>query len=388
MATFPPPPAPPARRVPWGRILGAAVGLLVVFVIVANHIELNSYAIAPGTAQPVDPLVTVPPSKAHQTHGDILLTDVSLSQVTLLQWLPDKLSSDTQVVPAAEILGPATASADLATQGFLEMAQSKSAAKTLALRELGYPVSVRNVGAQLFAVAPGSPAHRAGLQVAQTITAADGTPTPDECSLIAVLHHLAPGQSLHLLVEQSTVTDNAVVRSGAVRPVTVRVGRPLHDQPPSGCPGVTGPSPVYLGVEVTTAQDFTYPFPIAIDTSNIGGPSAGLAMTLGVMDKLASGSLTGGLKVAATGTVDTAGDVGDVGGVPQKTIAVERAGAKVFFVPVDEYGDAKSKSVPGLRIFPVTTLDQVLADLRRLGGRVPPPAPAPPTGPGTTTTAP
>src|ERR1019366_8350476 len=104
---------------------------------------------------------------------------------------------------------------------------------------------------------------------------------------------------------------------------------------------------------------------------DIGGPSAGLSMTLGIIDKLSGGDLTGTRIVAATGPIDAAGNVGDVGGVPQKTIAVERAGATVFFVPPQEYKNALSKDTPQLHVYAVSTLDQALRILKRLGGKIP-----------------
>jgi Lon-like protease len=103
-------------------------------------------------------------------------------------------------------------------------------------------------------------------------------------------------------------------------------------------------------------------------------------MTLGVIDALTSGSVTGGRTVAATGTIDSQGNVGPVGGVPQKTVAVENAGASIFLVPPQEYKDALSKDRPGLKIYPVSTLDQALSVLAAHGGTV---APAP-TNPTTT----
>ena len=94
-------------------------------------------------------------------------------------------------------------------------------------------------------------------------------------------------------------------------------------------------------------------------------------MTLGIIDTLGGGHLTGGRTVAATGTITPAGNVGEVGGVPQKTVAVEAAGATVFFVPAAQVATARSKAVPSLRVFGVRTLAQVLAILHRLGGTVP-----------------
>jgi Lon-like protease len=75
--------------------------------------------------------------------------------------------------------------------------------------------------------------------------------------------------------------------------------------------------------------------------------------------------------VAATGTMDQNGNIGDVGGVAEKTVAVEREGATVFFVPSVEYKTAEAKATPQLRVYGVSTLDQVLRDLERLGGGAP-----------------
>ena len=76
----------------------------------------------------------------------------------------------------------------------------------------------------------------------------------------------------------------------------------------------------------------TTPVPRPDLRRRIGGPSAGLAFTLGIINTLSGGNLTGGRTVAATGTIHPDGTVGDVGGVAQKTVAVERAGATLFLV--------------------------------------------------------
>ncbi len=98
-----------------------------------------------------------------------------------------------------------------------------------------------------------------------------------------------------------------------------------------------------------TQQGWDYPFSVTVNLNNIGGPSAGLAFTLGILDSLSGGGLTGGKTIAATGTICADGSVGEVGGVPQKTVAVENAGAKVFLVPEAELSQAKSKANSSLR---------------------------------------
>lgn len=357
-------------------ILLVVVAVLVVGVAVAGRIQLQEYAISPGTAQPVAPLVSVPPGRARRTGARILLTDVEISQVSLLDWLPDRLSSDTQILPVQAVLGPLTPASQLVAQGYLEMAQSQDAAKALALRTLGYTVGQRSAGVVVYSVLTGTPAAGAGLQVGQVITSVDGRSTTTACQFLAALASASPGQTVALSVEQSVPTAHGTLRPGAVVVTHVRLARrprSVGASGPTGCPGVPSLPTGFLGISTETQIDFTYPFPVHVATQSIGGPSAGLAMTLGIVAKLSGDDVTGGHIVAATGTIDASGQVGDVSGVPQKTIAVERAGATAFLVPPQELAAARSKATPGLHVYAVSTFAQALGVLRSLGGRVPRP---------------
>ncbi|MFV8187940.1 MULTISPECIES: S16 family serine protease [unclassified Streptomyces] len=99
---------------------------------------------------------------------------------------------------------------------------------------------------------------------------------------------------------------------------------------------------------------------VTLKLADVGGPSAGLLFTLGIIDKLdgngSGGDLTGGRRIAGTGTIDDDGTVGAVGGVALKTQAAHRDGATVFLVPKAECSDAKSELPKGLRLIPVKTL--------------------------------
>lgn len=117
---------------------------------------------------------------------------------------------------------------------------------------------------------------------------------------------------------------------------------------------------------------------VTLKLADVGGPSAGLLFSLGIVDKLdgdgSGGDLTGGRNIAGTGTIDTDGKVGAVGGVALKTQAARRDGATVFLVPRAECGDAKSQLPKGLRLVPVTTLQGAvdsLAALEKGKGSVP-----------------
>jgi PDZ domain-containing protein len=248
------------------------------------------------------------------------------------------------------------------------MDQAESAAKAAALTRLGYAVTSQTVGAVVAATYPKTPAF-AALNVGDVISAVNGTSTPNANDVVAVLHNYHSGQQITLSVTGSgSSTPKAV-------PITLK--DTLIDV------GGGDMQTEDLGVQLEDQVDYTFPFPLTINVANIGGPSAGLAMTLGVIDELTGGTLTGGKTVAATGTIDAQGNVGDVGGVPQKTIAVEKAGATIFLVPPQEFKAAKSKQSGGLQIYSVSTLDQALQVLAAHGGVVPPapahttPAPTP-----------
>lgn len=116
---------------------------------------------------------------------------------------------------------------------------------------------------------------------------------------------------------------------------------------------------------------------VGLNLADVGGPSAGLLFSLGIVDKLdgdgAGGDLTGGRTVAGTGTIDADGKVGAVGGVALKTQAAARDGATVFLVPKAECDAAEAELPDGLRLIPVTELKDAVSSLRALekGGQVP-----------------
>ncbi|MFD3313764.1 S16 family serine protease [Streptomyces sp. NPDC058694] len=106
---------------------------------------------------------------------------------------------------------------------------------------------------------------------------------------------------------------------------------------------------------------------VSLKLADVGGPSAGLLFSLGIVDKLdgdgSGGDLTGGRTIAGTGTIDADGKVGAVGGVALKTQAARRDGATVFLVPKAECSDAKTDLPKGLRLIPVTTLKGAITAL-------------------------
>ncbi len=370
---FKPPPAPPRWRPRRGLVVVAVIliagALVAIGLGVGGPSQVKYYAITPGDATPVAPLISVPAKLDHPLKGQILLTDVYLvGPLNTDSYKSYKSNKDDDVVPTDEILGP-TPAGQFLDQGFLQMSQAQSDATVAALTRLGYKVNGSAAGLIVYGITPNAPAKHV-LQLGQIITKVNNTPTPTQCALLTELHTLAPGTTATLSVEQSSLNGTGAFVPGPVVQRTVTLGRAPKEAAITDC----GPSFVptaYLGIETTQQVNWDFPVKVTVHTANIGGPSAGLAMALGIKDKLSGGHLTGGLTVAATGTIDQNGLVGDVGGVAQKTIAVERAGATVFFVPPEELGAAKSKATKKLHVYAVANLDQALSILKQLGGTIP-----------------
>ncbi len=374
--TVPGAPGPPGssptrtRSRRWPYVVTALVLIVAIAAVVAARTSVNYYVITPGDATPVSQYIEVPAADNHPLTGRILLTDVFVTQLNALNYLQYKyLDSNSEVISGPNLLGPTPNESQFLDQGYLQMTQAQSYATAAALSHLGYQVTSTNAGALIYGISPGSPASES-LKVAQVITAVNGTATPTDCALINSLHGVAPGTSVALTVEESSLNDVGAFVDGPTVHKSVTLVAPPKGLTDTGCGPPVRPT-AFLGIDPVTQQDWQFPVKVTVHTQDIGGPSAGLAMTLGIIDKLSSGRLTGDRIVAATGTMDPEGDIGDVGGVAEKTIAVEQAGATVFFVPSVELKTAESKATPQLHVYAVSNLDQVLRILKGLGGSVP-----------------
>jgi PDZ domain-containing protein len=341
-----PPEPPPRRRRRWPIVL---VGFLAALLPVAALVRFPYYVLSPGDATAVEPLIQVQGAQSYRHPGSILFTTVSLAgDVNAYALLHGWLSSNDEVVSRDAITG-GTPTRTYNQQNVQAMTDSKTAATKVALERLGYKVPASGDGAVVVQVVAGSPAEGI-LRVGDVITAVDGAPVSFDEQSVAAVHRHKPGDVIAFTVS----------RGGQSQPIQVHAADDGH--------GVAK-----IGVALQT-KNLRYDFPVqvAIDTGKVAGPSAGLAFTLALLDDLASGDITGGKKVAVTGTIDVNGAVGPVGGVAQKTAAARHAGAVAFLVPPEEEKDARRHAGP-MRILVVRTLDDALNALQQLGGAALPP---------------
>jgi len=188
------------------------------------------------------------------------------------------------------------------------------------------------------------------LKDGDAIDAVDGKPVANIAEFTGLLKATKPGQEI--------VID---YRRENAPPGTARITLGTNPDRDYG----------YLGVGVLDAP--WAPFSIDFNLANIGGPSAGLAFSLAVVDKLTTGDLNDGKFVAGTGTIDSDGKVGSIGGITHKMLAAREAGATVFLVPADNCDEAKSAHEDGLQLVKVDNLGQAVDALHVLSAGGEPP---------------
>ncbi len=339
-----------------------AVGLLVGagFVVPARTIapvvpgesvvDEGAVALRPGSARSTEDRVRIEGIDIYPPDGGILFTTVAIdADVSVWEWVEAEIDDAIDLVPRKAVFGDRTR--DENRERNLQMMQvSKETAVLVALERLGVDV-VDATGIGFDEVLPDGPA--AGLlEPGEVIIALDGHDVTDLASLRALLEQRSPGDEAVLTVED--------LDTGEIREVTIVLGE-HPDGLPGGFIGIGG-------VRERLVQN-ELPFEVDIDSGSIGGPSAGLAFTLTILDLLTPGDLTGGHRVAVTGTISIDGTVGNVGGVAQKAAAARAAGAEVFIVPADLVEEAR-RTAGDMRVVGVADLDEALEVLAGLGGDV------------------
>jgi len=323
----------------------ALLGLILVFVaaVVLLRTSSSDFLLVPDRAHPLANLVTVPGSKAKQNGGGIYYVDVLERRASLLERLFPGIRSGSTLVQQNQLAPPGVSNSQRIQADQLDMQLSQQIASAVALRALGYKAGITEHGVRVAVVYSGT--HAVGvLRSGDVIVSADGKPT----QTIEQLHDVISSKKV------GAVVPIEFIRSGVRHRVDITTSRdPL------------GGNRAIIGIEPEPAIRVNAPFKIKFDLGDVGGPSAGLAFALQILEEEGR-DVDHGYKVAATGVINPDGTVGEIGGIKQKTIGAREAHVDVFLVPAgDNYNDAK-KYAHGLRIIPVKSFQQALRALATL----------------------
>ncbi len=355
--------APRQRNMWWALPLLTIVWLVTGALITSSLVKINYWEVAPGSAEEVASRFSFDKNALSQvtrykTSSPILFVTAYGSKLSALDALVGVLDPDVDVLNREEKFGTITPS-EQRRLGFQAMASAKQIAEYVALNRLGYDVSIAYgkliIERLVCEDAPRPLSACLQLNPGDTITAFDGIEIPTLSDLMPIIADYSPGDVIEVTIIPHKKSES------------VKKKIELMVSPDD-------PDRTIIGVWPADTRTVDLPFEVDIDTDSIGGPSAGLSFTLALLDELTAGELTGGVKVAATGTIDGDESVGAIGALRQKTVAVKASGATVFFVPSaqtpEELSAARRVAGSKLRIVPVANLGEALKVLEELGGAV------------------
>jgi len=385
---------PPPRRW-WARTLAIlallGLGAIGVTALIPSEVVARTenprlgeqqpapYARVPASAESVNQRVEygeLPDDvEVYDTDGDFFFVTISQPPQSVLSWLIGKPDPVVDLLTEEGRNGrrTATQNREIALQ---QMRTATQEAQFLALTAAGYDPTLefgsvvvqdilcREPSEDGFECDEEFPAAEV-LEPADTVLEVDGVDIDTIEDLTAALEGAEPGDTVDMKVDRAGVGE-------------LDVEVELSTDP-------TDPTRTIIGFVPFDSRTVELPFDVSIDTAAVGGPSAGAAFTLALIDELTEGDLTGGRDIAVTGTIRLDGTIGPIGGLEQKVNAVRQHGVEVFLIPAEQFelveadpdqpddglcrweclNDAGHGEVV---LIPVATLDEALAVLETLGG--------------------
>lgn len=330
----------------WSR---ASVALLAAAIVVALAAFIPSpYVIErPGPAVDVlgettiedrsSDVISVEGVERFDGDGELRLVTVSLvgnpeRPTSWLTVLPTLFDPSQARLPMADVFPENVTVEQREQQNTVLMDDSQSQAAAAAFNALGERVPVK---LRVAAAIENGPSEGV-LEEGDVILEVGGSPVEGFAQLRERVIESGAGRALDITVE----------RDGE------RVSVALTPRVPEG-----GDEPM-IGASI--APEYELPHEVDFSLSDIGGPSAGLVFALGLYEVMTPGSLIDGQDVSGTGTIDSSGAVGPIGGLAPKMWAAQRAGSELFLMPTANCAEVPDRVPPGLVVAPVSTLDEAI----------------------------
>ena len=334
------------RRLTPGRLALAGVVALVIAVLLLLRTSSDRFLLIPDEAHPLAGLVRVPGGSVRRDGGGIYYVDVLQKRASLLERFFPGIHDGASLVPEHDVSPEGLSDRERLILDRREMLLSQQVASAVAQRELGYRVVMRPNGVRVAFVFPDSGAARR-LARTDVIVAIGRT-------------RIRTISDLRRALARRRVGDKVSVR--------VRRGNGLHRARVELSPAPDDRDRAILGIYPEQALQIRAPLRVGFDLRNVGGPSAGLAFALEVVQEKGR-DIDRGYDVAATGAIEPDGAVRSVGGIQQKTFGARESGIDVFLVPAGDNAREARRYAEGMRVVPVKSFQQALRALATLPKR-------------------
>ncbi len=327
----------------WILLIGAVAGTVVLGTLPAPYVKEKPGPVYDTIGEieiegKSTPVIEITGEETYPVEGDLDMLTVVLegTRQNPLSWIDVAIAwfdPTRAILPLEAVYPEGITDQEDDEQSAADMADSQQEAVAAALGELGIDyTSIVTVGE----VIDGYPAE-AVLEQGDQILTVDGDPVDGVGELSAALADAGAGTQVEL----------GIIRDGDEQTVEI-------------APVASEDDPDMVLIGIGTAATYDFPFEVKVNLGDVGGPSAGMMLALGVYDKLTPGALTGGERIAGTGTISADGEVGPIGGIRQKMYGADTAGADWFLAPVENCDEVVGRIPGGLEVFAVTTLDDAL----------------------------
>ena len=325
------------------QTLCGGVVILAVLLLIVLTVKVPFVAMVPGpTVNTIGkyqgkPVISVEgDTELNKPSGNLNLTTAGIvDNLTIFQVIEGWFDDGVSVVPAEVIYPPNLSKAETDKRNKADYGSSENIAVSAALGHLGYPTKVVVV----------TPPKGSGLEPGDAIESVGGTTVTSFEDLQGALKTIAP----------DTAVEVGYQHFGVPATTTITTQKPTGKD--SGSDGSR------LGVTVN-ARPYA-PFNVTFAQNDIGGTSAGLMLTLGIIDLVGPGSITGGNFIAGTGTIDPKGEVGPIGSIRLKMKKSAEVGADVFLAPAQNCAEAMTDPPANLKVIKVSTLDDALDSIEK-----------------------
>lgn len=301
------------------------VPIIVIFILIIMFIlPIPYYVEGPGTTENLNKFVTVDNKKDNET-GGFYLTTVSVKQATIFSALQTKIDNFSELVTKKELMGSSSSKEYNQIQKYY-MDSSKNSAIEQALKLAAIPYEMIFKGIYVLSVEENSSFY-GQLTVGDIITGIDGQTFTSSEGFINYVKSKKIGQKVTIQFSHDGKEKEA---TGA-----------LMELPSNKEPGI--------GITLVDHTKIDTDKQIDIDAGSIGGPSAGLMFTLETYELLTGKNLRKGYEIAGTGTIESDGTVGRIGGIDKKVVTASNKNMDIFFAPDDEITEEMKKNNPNIQ---------------------------------------
>nr|WP_246021934.1 SepM family pheromone-processing serine protease [Paenibacillus zeisoli] len=322
--------------------------MMTVIIYVVVYMPTPYMVNQPGTAEEIKPMIIVKEGDPEEK-GTFMMTTVSVTYANLAMLITSQFNSEAEIVRKT----PEQGGKEYVTQQVYYMSDSQSSAMAAAYAKAKLPYRIESE--YLFAISLStSPPPKGDFVPGDIIRKIEGKPVTRFEELTEMLKSRKPGEVVQVELN----------RDGRELEEKVEL---INLKDPA-----TGESPAGLGPNIVELRKVKSADPqkqVEFAKTQVGGPSAGLMFTLEIYNRLTPGDLSKGYRIAGTGTMSADGAVGPIGGVQFKIVAADREKAEIFFVPEDNFKDAKKKAEDigtSMKLVPVRTVDDALQYLSSL----------------------